>query len=88
MDHPAFKIGMSSDHAVQVIKRTGRKHLLKPVNLGDSEHGYIVRWYLQDATLTFKRLRPTRDGGHYEITEIASPAKINLKEKKNEKDNS
>jgi len=84
MDHPVFKLGMSSDHAVQVIKRTGRKHLLKPVNLGSSEHGYIVRWYLQDATLTLKRLKPTRDGGYYEITEIAPPTKV----KSNGKDNS
>ena len=84
MEHPTFKIGMHSDDAVQIIKLTGRKHLFKPVDLGRSEHGYIIRWYIQDATITLKRLKPTREGGYYEITEIAPPTKV----KPNGKDNS
>jgi hypothetical protein len=76
MDHPTFKLGMASDQVVEIIKRTGRKRLLRPKELGQSKHGYIVRWYLQDATLTFRRDKPTKQGGRYRITEIAPPVKI------------
>lgn len=84
MIHPTFKLGMHSDDAVRIIKLTGRRHLQKPVSLGESEYGYIARWYIQDATLTLRRLKHTRDGGYYEITEIAPPIKV----KSNGKDNS
>ena len=72
VEHPVFELGMSADHTLNVMKRSGRRFLRKPKEIGKDKSGLVVEWYLQDATLTFCRRR-VGSVSCYRITEIESP---------------
>ena len=63
-----FRMGMTADHALQIIKRTFRKTKRAPENVKiDANGSLVVRWFLADCTLVF---RIVEKRGPYVITGI------------------
>jgi hypothetical protein len=79
MDHPIFKLDMSADHTLDVMKLSGRRFLRKPKEVGKEKYGLIVNWFLQDATLTLCR-RKVNDITCYRITDIQPTNKVGRKQ--------
>jgi len=65
IDHPTFKLNMTSDSVVFIVNHTRRDYIHANKIIGIDDLGLIVQKYLQDATLTFAR----RDG-MYRIIKI------------------
>lgn len=65
IDHPTFKLNMTSDSVVFIVNHTRRDYIHANKIIGIEEGGLIVQKYLQDATLTF-----ARRNGPYRIIEI------------------
>lgn len=64
-----FKINETSDQVLFVMKRTGRKFIKPPENVGTEKEGLVVKWHLDDVILTFKRINYYGITA-YRITEI------------------
>ena len=70
MNHPIFTLGLDADTALTMIKLSGRNHVRSPKKIGKDKYGYIVKWFVKDATLTFKR-KKKKDC--YRIVKVDSP---------------
>ncbi len=62
-----FRMGMTADHALQIIKRTFRKTKRLPEEVKEDEKGKVVKWFLTDCVLVLRRVEKI---GPYVITGI------------------
>ena len=66
-----YKIGMPKEHVDFILKKTGRREIMKPRLVFDSRGNPLkVIWCIQDATLTM-----ARSGKTWVVSEIDKPAK-------------